>query len=68
MRTRSPDVDDRTEVGVGSLGVRDGGGTDGDGNANTSGGGVNGIDVAVPGGDDSGNTGVYEIGDGAVEG
>jgi len=68
VRTRSPDVDDRTEVGVGGLGVSDGGGTYGDGNANTSGGGVNGIDVTVTGGNGGGNTGVYEVGDGTVEG
>ena len=67
MRTRSPDVDNRTEVGVGSLGVGDGGGTDGDGDTNTSGGGVDSIDVAVTSGDDSGNTGAYEVGDGVVD-
>jgi hypothetical protein len=69
LRTRSPDVDNRTEVGVGGLGVSDGGGTNGDGSVNTSGGGVDGsIGVVVTSGDDGGDTGVDEVDDGVIDG
>jgi len=68
LRTRSPDVNNRTEVGVGSLGVSNGGGTDGDGNTNTSGGNIGGVCVVVTSADDGGDPGFDEVDGSAVEG
>ena len=56
VRTRSPDVDERTEVGVGGLGVSDGGGTDCDDRGGTGRGVVGGVVIAVPCRNDGGDT------------
>jgi hypothetical protein len=45
--TRGPDVDESTEIGVRSLGIGDGGGTDGDSGWCTSGGEPRGVGVGV---------------------
>ena len=68
LRTRSPDVNNRTVVRVISLGISDCDGTDSDGSANTSGGEGARIGVVVTSGNDGGNTGVDEVGDGFIEG
>jgi hypothetical protein len=68
LRTRSPDVNNRTVVGVISLGISDGDGTDSDRSANTSGGEGARIGVVVTSGNDGGNTGVDEVGDSFIEG
>ena len=59
LRTRGPDIENRTVVGVRSFGVCDGNRTDSDGNVNTSGRGVASIGIVVTGGDDGGDTGIY---------
>jgi len=67
-RTRSPDVDNRAEVGERSPGVQNGGGTDGDAKFNTSGGSVNSIDVTVTSGNDRSDAGSDEFYDGGIKG
>ena len=61
IETRSPDVDARTEVREGSLGVGNGRGGDGNGLANTSRGGVDNILVLVSSSNDNGDAGVKEL-------
>ena len=55
-RTRGPDIDNRAVVGVRSLGVGDGDGTNGDGGVNTSGRGAASVVVVVTSGNDGGDT------------
>ena len=66
--SRSPDVDEGTEVGVGRLGVGNGGRTDSHGRGFTGGGEARGVGVGVTGCDDDVDTGGGERGDGTVKG
>ena len=68
MRTRGPDVDNGTDIGVISLGVINSGGTDSDSDIDTGGGEVHGVVIVVSGSDDCGDAGVDEVGDSTVEG
>ena len=61
IETRSPDVNARTEVREGSLGIVDGGGGNGDSLFDPSGGAIDSILVVISGGDDNRDAGVEEL-------
>lgn len=68
MRTRGPDIKNRTVVGIRSPGIGDGDGPDSDGSANTSRRGAVCVGVIITSGDDGGDTGVDEVDDGVIDG
>ena len=68
LRTGSPDINESTVVGEGSLGVSDGSGTDGDGGGGAGRGVIDNVRIVVTGSDDGGDTGGDEIGGGSVNG
>ena len=68
LRTRSPNIDDSTVVGEGSLGVSDGSGTDGDDGGGAGRGEGGSVRIVVTGSGNGGDTGGDEVGGGAVNG
>ena len=67
LRTRSPDIDSTTPIGVISPGVIDGRGTDGNDRGLACRGGIVSVRSGVTGSDDGGNTRGDEAGDGVVD-